>query len=62
VVSLLVNGNIPAGQPCPFANTCHFKFERCPTEDNVKMVDFSCAAARLQDMIQQRDPSSDVAQ
>lgn len=50
--SLLVDGLIPKGQPCPFAQGCHFKMERCPTQEKLREVDFSCAAARLQDMAQ----------
>lgn len=55
MVSLLVQGNIPAGQPCPFENTCKMRVERCPTSHNLKDIDFSCAAARLQDMIGRED-------
>lgn len=51
MASLLVDGLIPAGVACPFQHDCKFRFERCPTTDNLKEVDFSCAAARLQDMI-----------
>lgn len=43
----LVDGNIPAGKPCPFLDECGLRFDRCPTPDKPKEVDFSCAAARL---------------
>lgn len=42
----LVDGNIPAGQVCPFLEKCAMKFDRCPTKESLKPVDFSCAAAR----------------
>lgn len=42
----LVDGNIPAGKPCPFLKECKMVFDRCPTEDNPKNIDFSCAGAR----------------
>ena len=58
MASLLVEGLIPAGKPCPFQHDCKFRFERCPTTDNVKEVDFSCAAARLQDLISRADRST----
>lgn len=51
MVSLLVDGDIPAGKPCPFEHTCKLRFERCPTSHNLKDIDFSCAAARLQDLM-----------
>lgn len=49
--SLLVGGNIPAGKACPFIKDCPGKSARCPSEDNLKEVDYSCAAARAFDMI-----------
>lgn len=52
--SLLVDGMIPAGQPCPFHNICQFRLDRCPSDQQVKDVDFSCAAARLHDAIERR--------
>lgn len=42
----LVNGDIPKGKACPFLNKCGFKVERCPTKENPKNCDYSCAAAR----------------
>lgn len=42
----LINGLIPKGKPCPFKKECALSNERCPTKDNLKEVDFSCAAAR----------------
>lgn len=47
----LVDGNIPAGSPCPFVEGCGMKNERCPTEGNVKPHAFSCALARLNSLI-----------
>ena len=47
----LVNGNIPAGQPCPFAAECGRKNEHCPVPGKVKPNDFSCALARLNSLI-----------
>lgn len=42
----LVNGLIPAGEPCPFAAKCGLIMDRCPVEGKVKSHAFSCAAAR----------------
>jgi hypothetical protein len=47
----LVDGNIPAGQACPFVGECVMKNERCPTEGNVKQCAYSCALARLHSVI-----------
>lgn len=47
----LVDGNIPAGKPCPFLDECSMKFDRCPTPESTKPVDFSCALARLHSTI-----------
>jgi hypothetical protein len=47
----LVDGNIPAGQPCPFIGQCTMKNERCPTEGNVKPCAYSCALARLHSVL-----------
>lgn len=43
----LVDGNIPAGKECPFLEGCNFKTGVCPTKENPRVKDFSCAAARL---------------
>jgi hypothetical protein len=51
-VSKLVAGLIPAGVACPFLDSCKFKVHTCPGSMNgVKTNDFSCAAARLHDLI-----------
>lgn len=56
----LVNGLIPAGTVCPFLDKCKFKVHTCPGADNgVKPRDFSCAAARLFDMIKGDDSGFD---
>jgi hypothetical protein len=53
----LVNGLIPAGTACPFLTNCKFKVHTCPDADNgVKANTFSCAAARLHDMIDNTSP------
>lgn len=49
--SLLVDGKIPAGKACPFLASCPAKIDRCPSDDKLKEVDYSCAAARAYDMI-----------
>lgn len=49
--SLLVQGLIPKGQPCPFLQDCGLRVGRCPTQEQPKQVDYSCAAARLHDML-----------
>lgn len=51
----LVNGLIPKGKPCPFKKQCALSNERCPTKDNPKEVDFSCAAARAFSMMEDTD-------
>jgi hypothetical protein len=55
----LVDGNIPAGQSCPFAGECKLIMERCPTEDNLKTVAFSCALARLNSLIKKENLPED---
>jgi hypothetical protein len=55
----LVDGNIPAGQACPFAGECNRIMERCPTEDNLKAVAFSCALARLNSLIKKENLPED---
>lgn len=59
-MSKLVNGLIPAGTVCPFLDKCKMKVHTCPGADNgVKPRDFSCAAARLHDMIKGDDSGFD---
>lgn len=41
------DGNIEAGNPCPFLSECNFKTGICPTKEHPRNKDFSCAAARL---------------
>jgi hypothetical protein len=43
----LINGKIPAGEQCPFLSECNLRNERCPSAENIKTNDFSCAAARM---------------
>lgn len=50
--SLLVEGCIPAGKPCPFLEQCGMKDNRCPTEELPRKVDYSCAVARGWDLIE----------
>jgi hypothetical protein len=48
----LVQGMIPAGQPCPFLSRCKFKVHTCPGVDGkTKGNHFSCAAARAFSLI-----------
>jgi hypothetical protein len=52
----LVNGLIPAGEPCPFLDRCKFKVHTCPGVDGkMKVNHFSCAAARLHSTIRTND-------
>lgn len=56
-VSLLVEGNIPAGTPCPWALQCTLRIDKCPTTEKIKEVPFSCGAARFMDIFgQSPDP------
>jgi len=57
-MSKLVNGKIPANTTCPYSNKCGVLKEDacngmgCPIANgNTTTVDFSCAAARMADMI-----------
>lgn len=47
----LVDGNIPAGKPCPWWGNCSMKVEGCPSDKNLKPRAFSCALARLNSII-----------
>lgn len=42
----LVDGNIPAGQSCPFVERCSARTTRCPVDNDTLPWPFSCAAAR----------------
>lgn len=43
----LVDGNIPAGQACPFVDNCTMKKDICPTKEKVNENPISCGAARI---------------
>lgn len=43
----LVKGKIPAGTICHYSDKCNSINEYCPTKDNIRDVDFSCARARF---------------
>ncbi len=51
----LVDGNIPAGNACPFAGNCTMQNERCPTDGNTKPNDYSCGAARLHSIYKEKE-------
>jgi len=42
----LVDGDIPAGRPCPFLSECGLRMDRCPSPTNLKLHGFSCGCAR----------------
>lgn len=46
----LVNGEIPEGQPCPFASECAMCHHRCPTAERPRPFNFSCGLARFYSM------------
>lgn len=48
--SHLLGGNIPALTPCPWHARCQVRTERCPTPEQPKQYEFSCALARLFDL------------
>jgi len=51
-MNLLSEGKIPKNTICPFTERCSFKSKICPTsEETMKIRDFSCAAARLHEMM-----------
>jgi hypothetical protein len=45
---ILENGNIRAGESCPFIENCTWKNENCPSKENnnIREKPFSCAIAR----------------
>jgi len=52
----LINGLIPAGEPCPFRDRCKFKVHTCPGEEGkTKPNNFSCAAARAFSLAEEAD-------
>jgi len=52
----LVDGNIPARDPCPFLSECRFKVDGCPgSTHGLKDGPFSCGAARLLSMVRGSD-------
>lgn len=51
----LEDGNIPAGQPCPFWESCKMRTDNCPSQSQPKPRAFSCALARLNSMIKKED-------
>lgn len=62
--SFLVEGRIPAGQPCPWATSCQGRMARCPTQQHPREAPFSCALARaldaFDDEIQRPEKESDA--
>lgn len=48
-LSVLEDGNIPTGKPCPFLSRCQLRVDRCPSPSNVKTGPYSCASARAFD-------------
>ena len=46
-VNGLEDGCIPPARPCPFLEECQFKTDACPSDTYIKVVPFSCPAARL---------------
>lgn len=50
-MSKLKLGLIPAGEPCPFLDSCVFRQDWCPgSKDGIRLRDYSCAAARAFDL------------
>lgn len=56
----LVDGNIPAGIPCPFEDVCNWKMDHCPTKDNLKQINTSCAAARAHSLVKNMKGRSNI--
>ena len=53
----LINGYIPANNPCPFLSNCRFRVHQCPTDTNIKSVNYSCAAAKIHAKLVELDDS-----
>lgn len=53
-MSNLVDGNIPAGEPCLYLDDCKLRNDNCPSANNLKQRPFSCAAARAHAMMEER--------
>lgn len=47
----LVDGLIPAGKACPWWKPCTMRVDRCPSEEKPKENNYSCALARLNEVI-----------
>jgi hypothetical protein len=47
----LVNGNIPAGKPCPFLSSCKKKHDLCPTEEKLRGLPFDCREAKMHSFV-----------
>ncbi len=43
---ILIDGVIPAGTVCPYLEKCEARVDRCPSEESLKTINYSCAAAR----------------
>ena len=57
-MSKLINGNIPAGNACPFSGEgC---FDSCPCNGRKHTRDFSCALARGLDMSKDAQDEDDA--
>jgi hypothetical protein len=50
----LEDGNIPKGKACPFLQECGLRNDRCPTQENPKPVNYSCAGARLFSLVREK--------
>jgi hypothetical protein len=54
----LVDGLIPAGEPCPFWDECGRRTDNCPSHQNgnIRMNHgFSCALARLTSLVKNQE-------
>lgn len=53
----LVDGNIPAGHACPFADGCLSRIAWCPVDNDTLPWPFSCATARAYSMVANETPA-----
>jgi hypothetical protein len=54
----LLNGLVPAGDPCPFLDKCKFKVHQCPSDSNIKTTDYYCRVVTIHAKLAELDEKS----